>query len=387
MNYQASATDRPSVIWYDPYVLKRILEWQGNELMLSGHVFQFPGFDQYNQLVEINKIFSSFPVGQPYDRTGQVQSPLNLYHRPWQSPTDHISLDLALEKRVQQLLSSGQRVNLMWSGGIDSTTVVTAFLKHTNNLQQIRVLYTPFSTYEHPQYLEFLKQWPVESIDISGDTYLNTCFDGIFVTGDGGDEFTGSIDESFFERYGPGVLTMPWTDFFQQQNNNSSFLEFCEQYFSISALPINTVLQARWWFYAICKNTVQLFAKLPLFASYKNFGADRLFGFFDCESFEQYIFWNQDTVINDTYRSWKQQFKNYCFELDGFEDWKNNYQKINSKQVMHYSRKQKVLSDTRALFVLDTGERITTPSLPFVVRSEFDAIPQEKLKCIFNDLL
>jgi asparagine synthetase B (glutamine-hydrolysing) len=154
---------------------------------------------------------------------------------------------------VQELEVRDQPINLMWSGGIDSTCMVNAFLANSRDRAQLRVLYSPYSYYEHPQYLEFLKSNRIETQDISGDVYRKIHFDGIFVTGDGGDELNASMDESFLEKYGHSVLSQSWKDFFWSRTQDSDFLDFCEIYFSRSQLDIQTVLQARWWFYAKSK--------------------------------------------------------------------------------------------------------------------------------------
>ena len=61
--------------------------------------------------------------------------------------------------RVKEIVNTSSHVTVMWSGGIDSTTMVTAFLKHSKNLDQLRIIYSPWSTYEHPGYLDFLKKF------------------------------------------------------------------------------------------------------------------------------------------------------------------------------------------------------------------------------------
>jgi hypothetical protein len=52
------------------------------------------------------------------------------------------------EERAIQLLKTGKRLNVFWSGGIDSTTVLFSLLNKTNDLSQIRVILTSDSIME-----------------------------------------------------------------------------------------------------------------------------------------------------------------------------------------------------------------------------------------------
>ena len=52
------------------------------------------------------------------------------------------------EERSIQLLNTGKRLNVFWSGGLDSTTVLFSLLTKANDLSQIRVILTPASILE-----------------------------------------------------------------------------------------------------------------------------------------------------------------------------------------------------------------------------------------------
>jgi len=51
-------------------------------------------------------------------------------------------------KRADELLSKGKRINIMWSGGIDSTLVLFCLMNRANDLSQLRVILTPDSILE-----------------------------------------------------------------------------------------------------------------------------------------------------------------------------------------------------------------------------------------------
>jgi hypothetical protein len=378
---------KPSIVVANNRFFSKVLDLYNFQYSYNG-VYKFTNCSDHAMMIAINEVFSKSPKHQPVDRTGLTKSPLNQHiERPWKIPTQQLSLDQAFKERVDNLLSTQQRINLFWSGGIDSTAMITAFLKHSPDKKQLRILYSPYSTYEHPGYLEFLKKnSDLELVDISGTVYLNCQFDGIFITGDGGDELMGSLDETFFETHGADGLSKSWKDFFYQENPDSNFIEFCEKHFAQAGRPIDTVLDARWWFYTTCKNTAMLYdTKLPYFLDYDNFNVGMIHGFFDCYEFEKYIYWNTDKIITSSdYSGWKQIFKNYCCEFDGFKSWSDNKTKVNSGQTIFYMEKKIILKNLRWIMLLTDGTRITTPNLPLFSENEYREKYNTQLDYLFN---
>lgn len=67
---------------------------------------------------------------------------------PKEKNNTHLSFKQLCEKRSLELLHIGKRINIMWSGGIDSTTVLFSLINKVNDLSQLRVLLTPDSILE-----------------------------------------------------------------------------------------------------------------------------------------------------------------------------------------------------------------------------------------------
>lgn len=370
--------------------LRRLFQYYNISVDPVGQIVKVRSFVDYNYLVDINKIFSSNPTWYPIDRTGSIHHPLNWQvANTWQAPLFQLSLEQALESRVKELIALGQPINLYWSGGIDSTTMVTAFLKHSKNLDQLRIIYSPWSTYEHPGYLDFLKKFTgPELIDQSGEYYLGSDLDGTHVTGDGGDEYNASMDESFLEKHGYQILHRNWIDFFREQGASDALISFCVEYFAKSQRSIESVLEARWWFYMICKNRSILNQnKLPFFINKeKDFDPSRLQGFFDSNTYESYIYWNTDKIMpTSEYSSWKQELKKYCYEFDNMETWYLTKTKFGSNQFGMYTLKKNALNDTRWIFILNDGTRISTPNLPLLSKKELDRYYGDSLQVLFNE--
>lgn len=356
---------------------RSLLEHSGYQIVgCQGTLLQVQGFPDYNHLIDINAIFSTSPRYSPVDRTGTILGPIrHAVSRPWQPPQKQLTLDQALQCRVGEICSSGQPVNIFWSGGIDSTTIMVAFLKHAPNIRQCRVIYSPWSTYEHPEFFQLLRHIPdLEMIDISGDTYFDLDLDGIFVSGNTGDEMHASLDLSFYQTHGWRTLTGSWRDFFRETNPCPDFMRRCEEFFARAGKPIDTVLEARWWFYASTKltsilNTVDLNWHS---SAARPFAPARLIGFFDCDCYEQFIYHNlQEIIPTDDYVTWKQFLKDYCCGFDGLQDWARTKSKFHSSQLTYYADKKPVLNDCRNLLLLEDGTRVATANLPLFSRREW----------------
>lgn len=378
----ATGADKPLVKSVNAFYSKRLLEFNDYSIIESvGTFYKVEGFNNYNQLLNINSMFSNNPQFDPVDRTLQALGPIRYsLERQWTVPTCEVSLEHALQQRVNELCNSNQKLNLLWSGGIDSTAIVVSFLQYAPDLHQCRVIYSPWSTYEHPEFFKLLRTFDnVELVDISGEEYLNFNLDGLFISGNTSDEIHASIDESFFNQYGYDFLFTPWKDFFYSKLPDNKFIEFCEQHFAAAGRDINTVLDARWWFYASSKLTSILNnCNLSFFTSGpKQFDPKRLIGFFNCDVYEQFIYFNVNKVISSgNYATWRQFLKDFCYQFDGFNDWRVNKSKFGSSQIQIYTYKKQILNDSRNLMLLDNGERVGTSNLPLFSLAEWDQIKQ-----------
>jgi hypothetical protein len=374
---------------YNPVYFKKILNWKEISHTPVGGLFKINGFDQYNFLVDINSVFSRFPYGDIIDRTQTVLSPFKyLVQRPWQPPAPGLTLDQVMQHRTQWYVDLAQPLDLCWSGGLDSTSLIVAFLKHAPHLDQLRVLYSPHSVYENRDFFEFLqKNYPqIELLDMSGDVYLSSNFDQHLVTGHGGDEFTASLDDSFYEKTGKAVLESSWQDYFYQQTHNQELIDFAEQYFALSGLNITTLMQARWWFYSATKTQCHATANDSFVLNQSNADQRLVTGFFDCDDFESYIHYNTDVIINydSGYRGYKQFLREYIYQFDKNEARYNKSGKVNSAQFALYINKKTIMTDSRWILKLSDNSVVRTKNLPFFSKKEFDQAYGSSLDYIFN---
>jgi hypothetical protein len=300
--------------------------------------------------------------------------------RPWTTPVAPLEFDDCFKYRVEELVATNKKINILWSGGIDSTAAVVGFLKHCQNLDQIRIFYSTFSVKENPYFYLLLNEYPIEMVEFSGDVYLTQTFDGIFIDGNPADDLFASLDKSFFENVGLDTLNLPWKDYFFKTTKDTEFVNYCEKFFNLTD-NINTLLDARWWFYTTCKihkwtarssNILQETQPLPL-------------GFFDSYQFEHYMFNNLDKIINTlNYVSYKQLLKDYIFEFDKNKHYHKNKEKVNSYQMQYYWMKKIHLQDIRYIMLLSDGTRIRTENLPFLSEKEYRTTFGNSLDYLFN---
>jgi len=340
------------------------------------------GFEFYNSLIDINKVFSNAPTGDIIDRTQTIRFPFNMHIcRKWKTPKNNLSLEECFQRRVQDLEKTGP-INILWSGGIVSTAVIVGFLKYSTDLTKIRVLYSTYSVKENPNFYYYLLENPqVDMIEFSGDYYLNQTLDGTFVSGDGIDDLTASMDESFIEKYGYEILSRPWQDLYYHTINSDGFIENCEKFNNLCGRPIDTVLEARWWFYTNCK--IQKFPSQA--SSILNDNQPLVVGFYDDYSFEGFMFFNMDKIMPDSdYRSYKKFLKEFIFNFNNDSRYYQNKKKTSSMQLPYYYEKRLALNGTEYILLLGDGTRIRTPNLPLLSEHEYRDKYGDSLDYLFN---
>lgn len=373
----------------NPEYIGKILDWRGIPHSPVGNLQKISGFLDYNYLLDINSIFSNFPFGDIVDRTQTVSSPFKFeVQRPWRVPASCLPFEQVMQSRVEQYLQQNQLLNLCWSGGHDSTSLVIAFLRHAPEIDQLRILYSPHSVYENRDFFELLqKQYPqVEMLDISGNVYLQTQFNGHFVTGHGGDEFTASLDESFVNKIGIDALYQPWQDYFYNVSQDQTLVDFSEKYFALSGRLVSTLLEARWCYYSLTKSQVYAISDNSFLMNQKSYSQQSVSGFFECDEFENYMYHNTDLILDRGrgYLGYKQFLKEYIYQFDHNKNYYANAGKRNSGQFITYSNKKIQLLDNRWIFKLSDNTVVRTKNLPFLSRIEFDKAYGTSLDYLFN---
>jgi len=349
----------------------------------SGGLQKIKGFSDYNFLLDINLCFSSKPSNDVKDRTGQTLMPFKIQSNLWTLPTSKPqNIEECLDARVLDLISYGKKINLFWSGGIDSTAMLVAFLKRQETHSRLRVIHTINSRKENPYFFLLLAQYPkIELLEVGGDFYMKNILDGLFVHAGAGDNLLASIDQTWWENLGPAKGNQLWKDYLLQKNKSIDFINRCEEFFSRSGRDINTIVEARWWYYLICK-FMHSHKSMLLQSS-----DQQMTSFFDFKLFEDYMYYNTDKIIpGSNYSSYKTFLKDYIFEFDKNKHYNQYKCKENSGQIMLYTIKKHILDDTRPIMWLSDGTRISVDSLPFLTELSYRNKYGNTLNYLFNQL-
>lgn len=368
-------THSPKIIkstW--PY-FKKLLTYHGldaittykNPSIWGGDQMKISGYNEYNFLLDINLCLSDRPSGLVRDRTNSIQFPfLTQTTGAWSIPDQNPDLETCFANRVKILESQHSVVNLLWSGGIDSTAMVAAWLKFGNGNTKIRILYSLDSVKENIEFFLHLRTVShVELIEIGGSVFYNNNLDGIEISGGAGDDLTASVDDSFFKKVEWWGLQSCWKDFFWKKNHDQNFMDFCEKWFALSGRDITTVLQARWWFYInkMTPNATSRFVKTT-HTMYDNFFNDPLF--------IAHFYHNIESLFASlSWKSYKQSFKNFIYDYYPDSDYRDNKCKENSGGATIFSNKSTLLKKAEEILCLSDGTSIRTENLPFLSQLEY----------------
>lgn len=195
-----------------------------------------------------------------YDRTGNTPHFLNITPGLLKIPNIPESFNKTfaecVEDRCKELVSLNKPITVVWSGGIDSTLVLFALLRHVNDPSQITVYGTYSSILESGALFDTriknsgvkykFKVASTRDFD-DGDT------DSIFVTGFFGNQLFGPVDDFI-----TGKIKTPISFFHHQFNNDDPLIdytkciddelhEFLLPSIKVAPKKIETLRDLRWW--------------------------------------------------------------------------------------------------------------------------------------------
>lgn len=346
----------------------KITPTSNNPDMWGGDQQKVKGFTDYNFLLDINSCLSSKPGGLVRDTTNSIKFPfLTEPGMLWRVPTTNPDLETCFKSRVKQIEQNYQTVNLMWSGGIDSTSMVVAWLLFAEDSTKIRVLYTIDSIKENTGFFLHLQTVNrIELLEIGGSVFYNNNLDGVEIHGGGGDDITASIDESFFKTHGWWGLNTPWKDFFWKKIPDQKFIDFCEKWFSESGREVSTLLHARWWMYL---NKMKPSTNRAWIVTKDSSTA---ISFFSDPMFVTHFYHRIDSLISFTsWNTYKQSIKDFIHNYHPDENYRINKRKENSSGYVIVRHKSTILHSKEYICIMADGELVRTDNLPFLSAREY----------------
>jgi len=293
-----------------------------------------------------------------YDRTGVLPHYLkitpNIHPMPSREDSYNRSFWEITEQRAKELLALDQPINVMWSGGIDSTYVLFVLRYFANDPDQIRVYGTYNSLIESGDLFDRrIKKDFKYSIKVATINHLNYSDQpGIYVSGMCGNQLFGPTDNffatgdraMFHHTLGtPETIYEPY-----EKHIDPELLEFLDPVIKASPRPIETVADLRWycifnldWYTALYEHKIQLFPEQ----------VNNIHGFFDSVDFQKWAINTKEpfTKIKGDPNSHRWQMRSVLSEL--FDE--PHYAKHKAKQISSFSA-----TDPTWLCLLDNYENL-----------------------------
>lgn len=226
-----------------------------------------------------------------YDRTGILPHYINIKPNlaPIPSPDNfNKSFEDVVKSRALELLALNKKINVVWSGGIDSTLALFALIKYANDPEQINVYGTYTSILESGDMFDkyILPTGVTHTIRVAARKEFENP-NQIYVTGFMGNQLFGPTDD--FSKNSKVTL-------FHHQFNyedplapyerciDGEILDFLKPMIVASPKKIETVRDLRWFFIF---NLDWYTAKFDALVNTKN--RSDVYHFFDTDDFQRYV--------------------------------------------------------------------------------------------------
>ena len=235
-----------------------------------------------------------------------------------------------IDKRAQEVIDiariTGKKLYVLYSGGVDSTTVLLSLIKALGgDFGILRVVYTQSSVKEYPLLYEQLQKWGINLVYTDGcdlvQTWYNLSRSDYVVTGFPADQLFGSIVN---QKY-PDLFFSDWRKYIEEDNAIQQF----EAAFTNYGLPIKTQGEFLWFMNFACKwEIVKMF--FPCLSGMTN---GLTLNFFDTYEFQNWTISNYDRLFaypQSDPAHYKEAMKDYIYSILHDDDYRMTKGKIGS---------------------------------------------------------
>jgi hypothetical protein len=339
------------ILYYNVHLVSHVID--ADKTVLSK--FLSP---KYNDTLFYN--YSKFGLNKHnavFDRSGYLPHFLNmdLTAHPMLKKVENYNLSFfeITELRCKQLLATGKPINVLWSGGIDSTYILLMLYYFANDKSQVRIEGTYNSILESGDMFDRkLKHMFRYNINVAAGTDFKYNDDALYVSGMGGNQLFGPTD-NMFATGGPAMFhhTLGTKETIYEPyeyNVDPELLEFFDPMIKNSPKPIETVADLRWycifnldWYTALYEHKIVI----------EKCKAEKIMAFFDTEQFQEWAINTKEpfTKIKGNANTHRWQMREILSNLFG----ENHYAQNKSKSISSYG-----MVDPTWLFLLSNGENI-----------------------------
>lgn len=182
---------------------------------------------------------NTITYGDISDGTGKLIVPY-LYNQPEFAVPEYIEDNLGECMRLATEHFSSNHCYILYSGGVDSTAIVTSFIKHCPK-SDFTIAYTSASVVEYPLFFEYLSRNQYNLLNIEGVKLSS--LQGTILHGTGGDALLPTVT-SFSENQ---IYDHPWQEIINKEEWGQDYIQlfaFAEQYLSGFGKTVTTVAEA-----------------------------------------------------------------------------------------------------------------------------------------------
>lgn len=236
------------------------------------------------------------------------------------------SFEQVCDARAVELINLAEsrncNINLMWSGGIDSTTALVALLR-TGKLNRLNIVLSKASIGEYPKFYKDViqKELPLNHLVVENPKLALNSKD-INLTGEIGDQIFGSA--AIFKAFKKKKVFDSYQSYISPE-----FLDRLSEQIKKCPIELNTTFDFLWWFNFSMKYQNVQFRIYP--SVQLPFGT--ITHFFDTKEFQLWSFNNPDKKIKDTIESYKYIAKDYIYSYHQDDNYKDNKLKVGSLQL------------------------------------------------------
>lgn len=247
-------------------------------------------------------------------------------------PAETRSFGDVAEEHAVRMKALSQPIYIMYSGGVDSTSALLAFIRtwSSEELKRVYVLASQHSVAEFPQFWNIVVDKFEDRILPSFKPAEYYCDQGYVVTGEHGDQLFGSdVIRMIFRMFGDEGIHKPWQDIMPAVYSKifppeivGDFIARYEQTLGACPFPLRTSFDWIWWFNFTNKwqhVKYRLLAQKPWRNPKESFKKIR--HFYDTPLWQRWSLDNHDKKIGATYDSYKLAAKQYIVGHTGFTDY------------------------------------------------------------------
>ena len=251
---------------------------------------------------------------------------------------------------ITEATDRGQKIQVLWSGGIDSTAALVALVNNIAEADRSRleVVLSMDSINEYPLFFRqfILRELPFKVIQPPiTDHFSDT---GLIVTGEHGDQLFGSdkllpliVNQLAYEDY-PTVLPIYLTNKFGNHRKVDALIEYLQPLIQACPHPIVTTFDLFWWLNFTIK-WQQVSLRMPVFSFREDVHPlySRFRHFFRNEDFQRWSLNNYQHRAAATLEDYKRPAKEYIYQYTKDEAFLQQKSKEPSlKNVLINRRKQ-----------------------------------------------